>query len=161
MNKSDYQNLHYVGSFSTLQTEGNSQYMNHGAISLNKIQGDLYSRLLKGLKHYSKEELYTMNSNKKRRIKKANEKAQELLNLWKQELMIANTNAWFDNYNLKLNSSTTDKKAVKTLLSSLPSQTDPKFTCTLSFKDLGINKEKIVNKFLEARLLPANFMELA
>lgn len=162
MTKSDYQNLHYVGSFSTLQTEGNSQYMNHGAISLTKEQGELYSRLLIGLKYYSKEELYAMNSNKKNRIKKAHKKAQDLLNLWKQELMILNTNTWFDNFNLSLKSTVKDEKGikttVKTLLSSFASEPDPNFRCNLDFKDLGIDKRKIVEKFMEQRLLPADFM---
>ena len=164
MTKSDYQNLYYVGSFSTLQKEGNSQYMNHGAISLTKEQGELYSRLLIGLKYYSKEELYAMNSNKKNRIKKTHKKAQDLLNLWKQELMILNTNALFDNFNLSLNHTEKDEKGVssiiKTSLSSFTSQTDPNFRCTLDFKDLGIDKRKIVEKFMEQRLLPANFMSL-
>lgn len=146
--KSDYQNVVYVGSFSTLQTQGNSQYMKHGAISFTEKQNELYSRLLKGLKHYSKEELYAMNSNKKNRIKKSHRKAQDLLNIWKQELLII------------LSDSLLKKVNLSELLPEVNVDPDPDFKCTLTFKDLGLNKEIIANKFIEARLLPADFMAL-
>ena len=71
MKNSDHQNLVYRGSFSTLQTQGNSQYMKHGAISFTNKQNELYGRLLKGLKYYSKDELYAMNSKNQKRQQKS------------------------------------------------------------------------------------------
>lgn len=148
MKTSDYQNLHYVGSFSTLQTEGNSQYMKHGAISFTDKQRELYGRLLKGLKYYPKEELYAMNSNKKTRIKKSHKRAQELLNTYKQEILIIASNEVFK------------KCGFTNLVSEMNNEIDPTFKCTLSFKELGLNKEMIAEKFIEAKLLPADFMVL-
>lgn len=162
MKKVQYQNLHYVGSFSTLQTQGNTRY---GAISLNKRQNELYSRLLKGLSLYDKDTLYDMNSRTKNGIDKRHIKAQNLLNVWKQELMINMSNTIFEAYDIKENITIKNEDGVnetaKIKLSELFNQPDPNFTCTLSFKDLGINKGKIIEKFLEARLLPEDFMELS
>jgi len=164
MKNSDHQDLVYRGSFSTLQTQGNSQYMKHGAISFTEKQNELYSRLLKGLKYYSKEELYAMNSNKKNRIKKSHKKAQDLLNVWKQELMILLSNSIFEQYDLKESRTIVKEdepnECIKLKLSDIFGDTDPNFKCTLTFKELGLNKEIIANKFVENRLLPADFISL-
>ena len=77
--KKSIQNLQYVGSFSTLQTEGRVKYMNYGAPTYTKRQNELYSRLLIGSKAYTPEEWYKMNSTKKRRINRAHKKAQDVL----------------------------------------------------------------------------------
>ena len=164
MKKSDYQDLVYRGTFSTLQTQGNSQYMSHGAISFTRKQNELYNRLLRGLSCYTKEELYAMNSNKKNRIKKANIKAQKLINLWKQELMIILSNNLFETLDLKENITIVQEdgqhETSKVKLSTLFNETDENFKCTLSFKELGLNKEIIANKLIEHRLLPTDFMSL-
>ena len=143
--------LQYVGSFSTLQTINNNRYMTAGAPTYTEEQNRLYSRLLIGLKLYDKKELYAMNQNKKSRIERVHEKAQNVLNLWKQELIIESTNRIFSQ--LFPNS-----KATQYLVEN--SETMPEYKNTMSFKDLGIRKEDIVAKFLEARLLPANFHSL-
>ena len=149
--KNQIQNLQYVGSFSTLQTEGRVKYMNYGAPTYTERQNELYSRLLIGTKAYSPEELYAMNSTKKKRIRRAHKKAQDVLNLWKQELTIKATNGLFS-------SLFPDTEITKVLLSQ--SEPTPKFKNTMSFRDLGIRKENIIEKFLEVRLLPANFHSL-
>ena len=77
-------NLNYVGSFSTLQTSGTKSLVDYGT-KYSPKQQELYYRLLKGLKIYEPEELYAMNSTKKMRINQAHSKAQQVLNLWKQE----------------------------------------------------------------------------
>lgn len=189
MKNSDHQNLVYRGSFSTLQTQGNSQYMKHGAISFTNKQNELYGRLLKGLKYYSKEELYAMNSKKKTKIKNANKKAQSLINLWKQELMFSLDLKYSQLIDRAIEIANAPKEASKlpvhkgTLTKELkfnpkeefpflfgvgllkklfdtPVEPDPDFICTLTFKELGLNKKIIANKFLEARLLPADFASL-
>jgi len=163
--KNTQNNLHYVGTYSTLQTQGNSKYMNQGALSLSNEQRRLYSRLLIGLKYYSKQELYAMNSTTKNGIKKRNLKAQNIINLWKQEIMITMSNSIFKQYNLSENETIVDDVTnkptiIKSNLCNRITKTDPEFRCTLSFKDLGINKEKIINKLMHEKLLPSNFMTL-
>jgi hypothetical protein len=124
------QNLSYVGSFSTLQTTGTNVKAGY---SLR--QNELYNRLLFGLKIYTPEELYAMNSNKKNRIITAHKKAQNLINLYKQRVMI----------NMTQNLITLGKSS-KIKANSLFADTelDPSFYCTLSFKDLNIKKEDVI-----------------
>lgn len=184
MNKK--QNLQYVGSFSTLQTQGTTQFIDYG-IKLTEKQQQLYSRLIKGLSVYTPEELYQMNSTKKNRITAAHKKAQALLNLWKQEKMIEKSNNLYapiieeaqSIVGLEVISKTKTKipfsnrvscrKIVKKpafslagILSvlSIDIEPDPEFLCTLSFDALGIKKRDIVQKFKEVKLLPYNFDEL-
>ena len=144
------QDLHYVGSFSTLTSEVKPM-MNYGAPTYTPKQNELYSRLLIGLNAYDSKELYAMNSTKKNRIKKAHRKAQNALNIWKQELTIMATNGLFQ-------SLFPEAEITASLLEQ--SDTSQKFKNTLRFKDLGIRKEDIVEKFLELRLIPANFATL-
>lgn len=167
MKNSEYQNLRYVGSFATLQTKGNSQYMQQTAVSFSKRQNELYSRLLRGLKCYNKSELYAMNSKKKNKIDKSHKEAQRLLNIWKQEQMVAISSDIFDKYDLKQttienpkSSKIKDKKHVSVKLSEMFKEVDEHFRCTLTFKDLGLNKGILANKFIESELLPQDFMVL-
>ena len=144
------QDLHYVGSFSTLTSEVKPM-MNYGAPTYTPKQNELYRRLLIGTNAYEKEQLYVMNSTKKNRIKKAHRKAQNALNLWKQELTILATNGLFMSLFPEAN-------ITKSLLEQ--SDTSQNFKNTLDFKDLGIKKEDIVAKFIELGLLPNNFATL-
>lgn len=179
-------NLNYVGSFSTLQTLGTKALVDYGT-KYSPKQQELYYRLLKGLKIYEPEELYAMNSTKKLRISKAHTKAQQVLNLWKQEKMIEKSNNLYTPIleeaqsivGLEVISKTKTKipftnrvscrKIVKKpafslagILSALSVdvEPDPEFLCTLSFDELNITKEDIVMKFKEHKLLPSNYDEL-
>lgn len=144
------QNLQYVGSFSTLTSEVKPM-MTYGAPTYTLKQNELYRRLLIGTNAYEKEELYVMNSTKKNRIKKANRRAQNILNIWKQELTILATNGLF--------MSLFPEADITTAILE-QSETSQNFKNTLNFKDLGIKKEDIVNKFIQAGLLPNNFATL-
>jgi hypothetical protein len=156
------ENLHYVGSFSTLQTEGSSNLMNYGTKYTAKQQ-ELYYRLLKGLKIYSPEELYSMNSTKKLRINKAHEKAQRIINKFKHERsvqllkhsmnQVLNKEGFFDNFRSEKKESSFD------LLFDFK-ETDAEFLCTLPFDALSITKEDIIIKFKAEKLLPVNFDSL-
>tara|TARA_R110001599_G_scaffold90904_5_gene238954 strand:+ start:847 stop:1299 length:453 start_codon:yes stop_codon:yes gene_type:complete len=149
--KNSVQNLQYVGSFSTLQKHGNAQYMGQMSKKYTVKQNELYSRLLNGLKTFTPEEIYSMNSNKKKRIHKAHTRAQQALNIWKQEITIKETNSLF-------NALFPNSKLTKQLIND--SETTNNFKNTLSFKDLGINKNDIIRKFMEIGLLPTNFATL-
>lgn len=177
-------NLHYVGSFSTLQTEGTKSYIDYG-LTLSVKQKELYSRLMRGLKVYTPEELYSMNSTKKSRINQAHNKAQAILNVWKQEIMIQKSDQLYGwifqeaqeivglekvtKIKIPFSNRVSCRKIVNKpvfplagILSALSEEIapDPQFLCTLSFEDLGIKKRDIVQKFKEAKLLPFNYDDL-
>jgi hypothetical protein len=155
-------NLNYVGSFSTLQTYGTKELVDYGTKYTAKQQ-ELYYRLLKGLKIYSPEELYSMNSTKKMRISKAHTKAQQILNKFKHERsvqllkhsfdQVLNKEGFFGNFR------STKKESCFNKLFDF-NETDSEVLCTLSFEDLCITKTDIINKFKEEKLLPYNFDEL-
>jgi hypothetical protein len=150
-------NLAYVGSVSTVQSEKKISKLEtinpvKTGVSFTEKQSELYSRLLIGLKFYSKEDLYTMNSTKKSRIKRNNIRAQKELNLWKQELSIAQSNHFLSEFFEK------DSTFMQTM--STFDETSTKFYSKLSFKDLGINKGDVANMFISKGILPKNFWEL-
>jgi len=118
---------------------------------LNKRQQEMYNKLMVGLKLYSKEELYKMNSSKKNKIFKKSKQVQSMLNLWKQQLLIAKTNSVFEIFK----NSSLSKDII-----NISNQTDTKFLCKLKFKDLGITKNKIVHKLIDENFLPQNFASL-
>jgi|TARA_R110001592_G_scaffold360473_1_gene668885 hypothetical protein len=118
---------------------------------LNKNQQEMYNKLMVGLKLYTKEELYKMNSSKKNKIFKRFKQVQSMINLWKQQILIAKTNPVFEIFN---------NSSISKALVDVSNQTDDKFLCKLKFKDLGITKDKIVNKLIAENFLPQNFATL-
>jgi len=114
-------------------------------------QNYLYKRALYGLDSLSKEELATMCSKKRSRI----------LNVYNRAQIVVN------NYKHKVTKQLTDK-----LLSSLfPNNSliseiikydeiDNNFKNTLTFKDLCIHKDHLVELFILEGVLPKNFLSL-
>lgn len=151
MNNTSLQSLEgymYSGSFE------HKQFPTTSAVDytyLSPVQEDLYKRLLKGLSYYSKEELYAMNSTKKKKIQLKHIKTQHALNMWKQELTNKITNKLlsdlFPNSNL-----------IKEITEN--SFTSTNFINTLSFKDLKITKSDVINKLIQVNMLPNNFATL-
>jgi len=150
-------NLRLVATTSTLDYSRKVNTNTPVAISLNKRQAELYGRLMIGVKHYEDKKLYPadyvakMNSLKKKKIQHLSRRAHWELNLFKQQMLILQTDKLMD----KLFTTDLFKK-----LLSLDEQVDPKFKCKLSPKDLGIRKEDIINLFIKKRILPQNFFEL-
>ena len=122
------------------ETDGYSQYQNY-----------LYKRALYGLDALTQQELATMCSKKKQRIINVYKRAQVVLNKFKQEVTIQYSNFIFKT--LFPNSPITDFLTADT-------ETDDKFKNTLTFKDLGINKEQIISIFMAEGILPKNFLSL-
>lgn len=153
--------------------------------TLTPGQYRMFKHLMVGLDMYTPQELYAMNSSKKAKIFKKNKLTQTTLNLWKQEIMLNKTNNLAAFADTELVSFTKEHKAgtcaapdsftkkvsiknneplskifttaVLKMLLSVDVKPDPKFTCTLAFKDLGISKTDIINKLIQESLLPANF----
>jgi hypothetical protein len=186
MKTNSLQDLASLTKTRIIRTEYQKLAQSYGPVSLSNGQQHLYDRLLFGLSVYTPEELYTMNSAKKSRIAKTHRKAQDVINIFKQEIMNLRLKAFSNVANDLLSSASsqrsndlkivrsyenTSKVSVqikkqtpeilpavlfKQLLSS-DITTDSNFKCTLSFKELGISRGMIIEKLLESKLLPSNF----
>lgn len=135
----DYQ-LNAGKTYMSYETDGYSQYQTY-----------LYKRALYGLDALTQQELATMCSKKKQRIINVYKRAQVALNKFKQEVTIQYSNFIFKT--LFPNSPITEFLMADT-------ETDEKFKNTLTFKDLGINKEQIITIFMAEGILPKNFLSL-
>lgn len=144
-------NLEYKGKLEAYQLYKGNTYMEYEKDNYNNYQNHLYKRALYGLSAFTQYELATMCSKKKQRVNKVYLKSQNVLNLYKQKL----TNA-YSNFIFK----TLFPESPFTQLFIETSETDVKFKNTLSFKDLGITKDQIINLFISEGILPKNFHSL-
>ena len=135
----DYQ-LNAGKTYMSYETDGYSQYQNY-----------LYKRALYGLDALSEQELATICSKKKQRIVNVYKKAQVTLNKFKQQVTIQYSNFVFKT--LFPNSPITSILLADT-------EVDESFKNTLTFKELGINKDQIITIFINEGILPKNFLSL-
>ena len=151
--KQSYGPVSYAGRLAEHQqkTYANSEYQSHDVLFLNQYQNHLYHRAIFGLSIYSQDEIKNMHSKKRKRIIKVSKRTQSILNLWKQEIIIAMTNKFF--------SEIFPGMAITNALLS-DSTVDPSVRCNLSFKLLKIKKPAIIQKLLCEGILPENFYEL-
>lgn len=119
----------------------------------NEYQNFLYNRALFGLSVYPKEELETMHWDKKKRIIKVHKRAQTLVNLWKQEIVLALSNHLFTTI-------FPDSPITKELLGEELNGTDETYINKMSLKLLKISKEMVIERFIAEGILPKNFNEL-
>jgi len=124
---------------------------------LNKKQQEMYSKLMVGLNLYTKEELYKMNSSKKNKIFKRSKQVQSMLNLWKQQILIAKTNPLLSLINKATMKGSNLDLLTKTIMAEKPND---KLLCTEKFQDLRIDKDMIVHKLIATGFLPQNFATL-
>lgn len=124
---------------------------NYQKSSLTLTQNQLYKSALYGLNIYSKEELARMKWFEKEEIKKMHSKTQQVLNILKQERLVEITNKWFRKWFPK-------SKLAEDLCST--TDIDPSMFNTMSFKDLNITKEDIINRLILKKVLPVNFHNL-
>ena len=155
---------------------------------LTHVQHEMYTKVMVGIKLYTPEQLYAMNSSKKSKIIKRNKLAQSMINLWEQEKMLTKSNDLigfantqieaftnqFTNSNgkspksfaqdLKISNNEPMPEVFKTAalkqLLSIEVTPDPNFMCTLSFKDLNITKTDIIQRLISTNFLPNNFATL-
>jgi hypothetical protein len=155
-NYSFAQKVVYKGKMQSYQLYGNpghKQKMVYEKDEFNAQQNFLYKRVLFGLSVYSPEELAKMHWDKKKRIQKVHERAQNVLNIWKHQL----TNQWTADLlgNLFWNSS-----FVKEYSEKFVNDIDPTYISNLEFKSLGVSKKEVINKLIEEKVLPYNFYQL-
>lgn len=156
MNKqSRVQPTQYTGKLSEYQLYGrpNQRFVDYERDEFTSYQNFLYKRALFGLSVYSADELSKMHWDKKKRIQKVHSRTQNLLNLWKQEIVNSTVNKIFSTV---FHHSTLAKDIVE----KFGSDTDPSYISRVNFKDLGIDKKQVVTKLIKEKILPANFYEL-
>lgn len=90
---------------------------------------------------------------KKQRVTKLYKKAQKVINLWKQEIVNILANKFFMNI-------FPDTEITKCFVEHYGTGGDPEYVNNMSFKILKITKKQIIDKLIEAKILPKNFYEL-
>lgn len=115
----------------------------------NKYQNFLYKRALYGLSMFEEKEIKQMHWQKRKRIIKVHKKAQNALNLYKQEKTNRYTKEFFKLFY--------KSKLCKELLEDF---IDPDYINDLDFKSLKISKEDIIKIFIKNSVLPKNFYKL-
>jgi hypothetical protein len=116
----------------------------------NKHQNFLYNRAMYGLSIYSRDEVQEMDLQKKKRIVRLHKKTQTILNLWKQEIVNTLANKLFTDIFPRMD-------ITNTLVEKFGIEGDPEYVNKMSFKMLNITKPQIVDKLIEAKVLPKNF----
>lgn len=153
-NKHQFMKYETPAHVKKIQLEGTVKYQKiEENVKLNPKQKDLYSKVVYGFKAYTKEEIATMSERKKINVSVTYTKAQRILRNWKQDI----TFSFID----------------KLLLAMFPKSPIVSQMCQIqghlaeydkedeiSFKDLGISQQQIVNKLIEFGLLPKNFYQL-
>lgn len=142
------QDLNFNSKYQKLNQD---TFYNYAPNKLSQYQNYLYKRALYGLKGLPAEEIKTMCKAKKTRIHNVFLKAQRVINVYKQ----SKTNEFTNNFFMKLfPKSNIAKFLVDNTL------TDESYTNTLTFNDLDVTKEDLINLFIENKILPSNFYNL-
>jgi sensor histidine kinase regulating citrate/malate metabolism len=94
-----------------------------------------------------------MHWDKKRRIEKVHERAQKVLNLWKQEM----SNQWLGTL---LSTVFHHSSFVKELNEKFGEEVDDQYISKIDFKSMGISKSQVVDKLISEKILPNNFYQL-
>lgn len=118
---------------------------------LNDLQKNIYRRVVYGIKTVPENHLKNLTFEQVRKMKQDYINAQEVLNTLKQDICTRKTNLVFE----KLFPRSKFVQELVTIESN-----DPTYFNSMSFKDLGITKEMIIDKLIEAEVLPENFYEL-
>ena len=153
-NKHQYMQYETPAYVKKIQLEGTVKYQKiEEQVKLNSKQKDLYSKVVYGFKAYTKEEIATMSERKKINVTVTYTKAQRILRNWKQDI----TFSFID----RLLVAMFPKSPIVSQMCQIQGHLeDYNKEDEISFKDLGINQQQIVNKLIEFALLPKNFYNL-
>ena len=128
------------------------EYQKYGAFEYKKLnpkQHFLFKRVLHGLKIYKPDEITKLNYSKKKRIIKVWKKGQETINYWKQELCDNLAKDFFKLFG-------DDGK----YFVSVEFEYLENYKNEITFKDLGIDYNILILKFMKEGLLPPNFFKI-
>lgn len=146
----------YSGNYSKYQTEGS----NYNGKKYSKVENDylndyqifLYNRAMFGLNVYTKDQIEKLHWEKRKRINKVNQRAKDILNLWKQRIVNINTTRVFQ--------VCLPDHPVTKFMTDTVDDVDSKYINTIPLKELGITRPQIIRKFIEEGVLPLNFYKL-
>ena len=143
----------YLGILGTYQTISKDLYQPIVYNNLNQTQHFLFKRVLHGLNVYTPEEIKSMHSLKRKRIKRVWRRAQKVINGWKQVMC----NKWAS----KIFKEYFSASSLGRELANLDvNYVDDKFINRMTLKELDIKYEDLVIKFIQEGLLPQNFLSL-
>lgn len=141
----------------SLQTEGNKfNNESYQKIGENLTQQKAYRIALYGLSVFTPDELSSLSFLEKNRIVTNQKKVQRLLDKWKQEICHKKIGSFVTKF-FKMTDSLKNKDLFKF---ATYDYYDSNNKNKMDFKDLGINKDMIVQKLMSAGLLPRNYYEL-
>lgn len=144
-----YQKVIYDGNYSQLHTA--PKYVRDER--LNTYQNLLYNRALYGLAAYDPKEVKGMHWEKKKRIDSVHKKTKSIINRWKQEMIIDNTNKF-------LNLLFPKSKVVKQLMEPVFNQPNDNYNANIPLKEFKVKKLDIIDKLIIEGVLPKNYYEL-
>ena len=102
-----------------------------------------------GLKLYTPQELYKLKENKKVKIHNRFKRAQRVLNLWKQQIVI-------DYSNFMMKKCDVHSKIIEMFYV----EPNNNYDCRITFQELNITRTDIIKVLIANKLLPANFEKL-
>lgn len=141
-----------------LQLYGNKlnglSYQRVTEIEFNTLQQRMYKRLVYGIENIPKAEILTIDRKERERIIARHTKAQEVINIYKNEVMAITCDKIFGQ--IFWNS-----PIAKEMVAYSSNPEALKEENTLSFRELGIKKHQLATKFIESGLLPINFFQLS
>ena len=144
----------YQGVLNKYQLHGADQNgIKYQHLKLTDYQILLYKRALLGLKMYTQQEIKKMHWEKKKRIERVSKRAQNSLNVFKQERV--NELCKIIQMQLFPNNSNAEY-----LLSDKEIGIDSEFINTLDLRSLGITRKHVIGKFIMDGILPNNFYNL-
>jgi hypothetical protein len=120
-------------------------------IPFNDLQQFIYRKALYGLAVYKPQDVKNLERKEKFEIIKLQRKAQHVINVFKLDTINQMVKGLFGKYfwNSDQGKEFVDEK-----------YTDYNEVCSMSFKDLGINKHMVAQKLIEAKVLPVDFFQL-
>jgi hypothetical protein len=164
MKKKSYQSLSEISKLQNTEKRYQSsvrpRYQER--VWISEYQHQIYRAGLLGLKAFTKAELYKMSIETKRKIVQFYERVQRILNRWKQQLM----NEMFEELCSiqceKFEYNPFQKVFDDTVIGmkKFGKAVDDTFECTLTFAQLKITREQIIQKLIDERILPKNFYQI-
>jgi hypothetical protein len=133
-----------------VQLYGHTRYQSFEKPLFNNVQQRLYAEAVYGLSLYNQEQLQHLPKSKKHEILVIFKKTQEILNIFKQQVINQQVNPLFQKFFPK-------SKVANVMLSV---DIDATVKCKIPFKELNITQQMIANKLVEMGILPINFYEL-
>ena len=143
----------YLGILGTYQTIAGDVYQPIVYNNLNQTQHFLFKRVLHGLNVYTPEEIKSMHSLKRKRIKRVWRRGQQVINRWKQIICNKRANEIFKEY-------FSNSPLGQAIISANENYADDRFINRMTLKELDIRYEDLVIKFIQEGLLPRNFLSL-